>query len=134
MATATASVSAASLLTKGDYVTVTASRHTCFVQDVENNLGFNVYICVDMDSGVLLRKSRFELEKIQGEMVDLPDIMFEQPQVPALDEKPMEEETKRFHTLSDQELNTLAENRNSHMTRKQTCWAIKIFRGRSRSI
>ena len=109
-----AGVSASSLLTKGDYVTVTASGRTCFVQDVENNLGFNVYICVDMDSSVILRKSRFELEKIQGEMVDLPDIMFE-------------EETKRFHTLSDQELNTLAEKRNSYMTRKQTCWAIKIF-------
>ena len=64
-------------------------------------------------------------------MVDLPDIIFEQPEVPKTDDERTEEETKRFHSLSEQDLDNLAENRNSYMTKKQTSWAIKILRGRS---
>ena len=129
MASATLNVSAPSLLSKGDYVD--ASGRTCFIQDIENKLGFNVYICIDMDSGVVLRKSRYEIEKIEGEMVDLPDNFFEKPEVPENDGEDTEDETRRFQSVSDQDLDNLAENRNSYMTRKQTSWAIKIFRGRS---
>ena len=136
MASATENVSAPSLLSKGDYVN--ASGRTCFIQDIQNNLGFNVYICVEMDSGVILRKSHYEIDKVHIEMVDLPDNFFQQPQaevsepeVPENDFEQTEEESKRFQHMSDQDLDTLAENRNSHLTRKQTSWAIKIFRGRS---
>ena len=135
MATATSTVSGSALLCKGDYVD--ASGRTCFIQAVENKLGFNVYICIDIDSGVILRKSRYEVEKIDPPFADLPDIMFEDPEAESQEpdvalpiDEDTEEETKRFKSVSDEDLDHLAKNRNSHMTQKQTTWAVKIFRGR----
>ena len=45
------------LLSVGDYVECLG--RTCFIQEISNSLGFNQYVLVDMDSGVMLKKARY---------------------------------------------------------------------------
>ena len=49
------------LLCKGEYVKCDGRK---YIQAVENSLGYNVYYLIDIDSGVELRRSRYQLEPI----------------------------------------------------------------------
>ena len=121
-----AAFSGSPLLKISDYV-FTEGR-TCFVQQIENKLGFNTYVCVDLDSGVVLRKPRYQLEKCDAQFLNLPDDFVFDPAAVKV-EKKEDLAQKRFQDMTEQELDDLAVNRNSYRTRKQTEWAVRIFKG-----
>jgi hypothetical protein len=108
----------------GDFVKT--GERVCFVESIENKIGFNTYILVDIDSGVTLRKARFEFDPIEVEYVSESEMaqFIEENEV-----KQPKKEEKRFETLSNEELDQLAQNRISKNTKKQTSWGVSIFKG-----
>ena len=87
-----------------------------------------------MDSGVLLKKARYQLEKVEllcdanNPEIDLQAL---------IDEIKTEEAPKsqnRFETVSYSDLDSLALERNSYRTRKETMWGVKVFKVESRHI
>jgi hypothetical protein len=124
------------LVSVGDFVST--DNRVCYVENIEKNLGFNQYILVDIDSGVQLRKCRYQIQPIQVEFVtgDETDVEFENINIEPLesneDQKKGKDEEKRFPTLSEQDLNTLQMNTNSKNTKSQTHWGVKIFKGERR--
>ena len=111
------------LITKGQYV-LTEGR-TCYVENIDNQLGFNIYYVIDIDSGVYLKKSRWQLEPTDLKIDEADDIV-DTPQ----QEKKETTEKKRFLSLKEEEINQIEQNRTCYRTKKQTAWAVTILKGR----
>ena len=103
------------LLCKGDYVS--CEGRTCYIEDITNNLGYNVYFIIDMDTGMQLRRSRYQLEY-------LPVLA-----TGTNNENDDFHASKRFASVSSLELDQIEMNRCSSNTKKQTSWSVKIFKG-----
>ena len=54
---------------------VNSNGRTCYIEEIQNVLGFNRYILVDIDSGVTLNKAAFEIEKTELKVVTVPEDM-----------------------------------------------------------
>ena len=120
-----ASHTAPRLLSKGDYVS--CEGRTCYIDDITNNLGYNVYLIVDMDTGVQLRRSRYQLEYLPvlatGTTNENDDFNT------SFASSEPSEQSKRFASVSSLELDQIEMNRCSSNTKKQTSWSVKIFKG-----
>ena len=123
------SVQTQHLLKVTDYVK--CEGRTCFIQEIDNSMGFNVYHIVDIDSGVKLRKPRYQLEFIPTELVAVglaDDIPWDEEILETVpDQKEIKE--KQFATVSGQELDQIELNRNSTRTKMQTNWGVGVFKG-----
>ena len=122
-----------SLLYVNDWVKTNDGR-TCFIQSIENTIGYNVYILVDVDSGVTLRKSRYQIEPTtinisavadDSAFAQLPDAL----PVEIKEEKKEETVQKRFASVSSDDLDQIELNRSSIRTKRQTSWAVGILKG-----
>jgi hypothetical protein len=123
------------LVSTGDFVH--CEERLCYVEEIRNNLGFNQYVCIDMDSGVSLLKSRHEISV--PEVTFLDALNFEQnfdilPEMNRDTPKTEQNPTKRFAEVSSEELDDFALNRNSKRTREQTSWGVTIFKGETLDI
>ena len=61
------SASDLSLLPVGNFVT--SEGRALYMQAIESSIGFNSYICVDIDSGAELRRRRYQIELTDVEFV-----------------------------------------------------------------
>lgn len=108
---------------------ISTENKLCCVNRIEDTFGFNTYVLVELETGTVLRKHRHELQTLD---FLLDECVFE-PNVGATEEKQNEEiekkRSKRFVSVTEQELDDFALNRNSKRTRKQTDWAVSIFKG-----
>jgi len=113
-------------------------QSTCVVLSTSNQLGFNVYHLLELDTGYTIRSSAHEIASaVDSNVIDLPDIEVE---LPVMDDDLVElgeqtavkKETKpaRFKILDDNELDELASKRTEKTTDKQTAWAVKMFKGK----
>lgn len=126
--------SAVPLISVGDFVNYDGK--TCYVENVFNNIGFNQYVIVDIDTGTVFTKARYQIQPVDVEMVTgsdtdidpFPDINIEDLMQKNEDKTPKTEES-RFVTISNEDLDNLELNRNSLRTKSQTSWAVSIFRG-----
>ena len=108
-----------------------------YIQHIENKIGFNTYICVDMDTGLEYRRSRYQLQKTEIQFATCSDDEEFEDNTQDEVRQPIEHtetevkqiagEKKRFDIVSEEQLDDLALNRNSYRTRKQTVWAVKIL-------
>jgi hypothetical protein len=118
----------APLVSTGDFVYTGTTL--CYVESIENKLGWNTYNLVDLDSGRKLQKARHEL--ILPDIKLLDDIL-EGGDAGEENNKNAGNNSgkgsKRFAEITDSELDDLAINRNSKKTRNQTTWAVSIFKG-----
>ena len=130
-----AMANAAKLISVRDWVK--CEGRLCYVQDISNVLGFNQYFIVDIDSGVVLKRSRFQLEPADVKPITLPlddtafaieTVQTEDSQDTKVNLKPVQ---KRFLDVSSEELNCIELNRTSVRTWKQTAWAVSIMKGQS---
>ena len=114
---------------------VNSNGRTCYIEEIQNVLGFNRYILVDIDSGVTLNKAAFEIEKTELKVVTVPeDMEMEMPDIPEIPKKNETTENtakERFPKVSTKELDNIELNRTSENTKKQTSWAIMIFKGKT---
>jgi hypothetical protein len=122
------------IISVGDFVK-TAGR-VCYVENIDRSLGFGQYILVDIDSGVVLKKSRYELEPIHVDIVtgndgdmDFENIDIQTLSQPNEDRKSSKTEGNRFATICEEDLDKIALNRTSKNTRNQTSWGVSIFKG-----
>ena len=106
---------------------VTCQGRTCYVDSVENNLGYNQYKLIDIDSGVELVKARYEFEPMDDILKDTEVDMAVLEKI--LYENKEEIQEKRLQTVSTEELDSIALSRNSKRTKIQTNWAVKVFKG-----
>jgi hypothetical protein len=118
------------LVSVGDFVN--CGQKLCYVESITNNLGFNQYVCIDMDSGVSLLRNRHEISV--PEVTFLEALDFEQTLENIQEKGKTTQETeakaaKRFAEVSIEDLDTLALNRSSKRTREQTSWGVTIFKG-----
>ena len=122
------------LLSVGD--NVVCEGRVCYVQKIDNSLGYNSYHVVDWDSGVLLVKGRYQLELCETQFLspaDDPMPMAFDNATPTYMEKPKEEpDDTRFATVSESFLDEMELNRSSVKTKRQTAWAVKILKGESK--
>lgn len=128
--------------------TVKVRNNVCQILSITNALGFNRYHVIEVDTGKSHNCSKYEMEKapeffacfntemtddntedgnmmIEDEddfVIDENMAMVDQPQVAV-------NPTARFPNVSDEDLNQLAEEKNSNQTKKQTSWAVKILKG-----
>ena len=119
---------AAMLTSIGDLVTT--ENRLCYVEKVDNTLGYNQYTLVDIDSGVSLIKSRYQFQHVDLDMLTEGELNVD---IENLDGKKKEEtieKEKRFTTVSTEEIDALALNRTSQRTKSQTNWAVSIFKGK----
>ena len=80
-----------------------------FIEEIANNLGYNVYYLIDLDSGVWLQRSRYQLEPIPVEVLAVGDDSDEfTMETFAVPEK--SEENKRFASVSGLELDEVELN------------------------
>ena len=110
----------------------------CFIQSIDTSLGYNQYFLIDMDSGAHLKRSRYELEPLPVELVPpADDNAFEdsmdEPTLQESEEKNGEPAKKRFAAVSNEELDQIELNRTSIRTKRQTAWAVGIFKGKHSS-
>jgi hypothetical protein len=125
-----ATVPPAPCVSVGDFVAVENSL--CYVDKIENNLGFNTYIVVNIDKQESMRKSRHEIQPLDYLLQEfcvesIPEEMkTEKGQETELNPK------KRFAEVTTDDLDTLAVNRTSKRTRTQTSWAVSVFKGKGR--
>lgn len=120
------------LISVGDFVN--CSGRVCYVESIQNTIGFNQYKLVDIDSGVVLTKARFQINPIEVQYVtgtdsdmDFMDVNIDQLEQTNEGKKENSEE-RRFSTLSEEDLNNLALNRNCKTTQQQTSWGVAIFK------
>ena len=111
------------LLCVGDYVL--SEGRTCFITKIVNSLGFNTYHIVDMDSGVVLTKARYQLEYLPILASGDDDADFQQQNI----ELKQEKTTERFANVSSSDLDEMELNRSSLKMKQQTLWAVKILKG-----
>ena len=95
---------------------VTCESRVCYVQCIENTLGFNQYTIVDMGSGVVMKKCRYEIQLIPdilggGEDFDLLALLKELDK--EKEDIKLETKGKRFKDMSPEEHDNLALNCNS---------------------
>ena len=111
---------------------VICENKLCQVEKSVNELGFNRYIVVAVDSGEKYNKLRFELEVEDMSFVN-EQMEFDEPTVNDPTEQKMcqeKDKKRRFETINDEDLNKLALNRNSKHTRTQTAWGVAVFKGK----
>ena len=84
----------------------------------ENTLSFNQYVLVDMDSGINLKKSRHEIEKIFVKMLTGGEDFKPELTDTSVKELTIKTENKRFKDVTEQEMDELALNRNSMNMKK----------------
>ena len=120
------------LLSVGQYVK--NEGRLCMIQEIKNHLGFNQYFIVDMDSGVCLKRARYQIEPIElkglpgaDDSEDFDDDNADSET--ANEEKNTSAPAKRFLSVSSEELDSIEINRTSYRTRKQTIWAVNILKG-----
>ena len=117
---------------------------TVLVLNITSELSFNVYHCIDMDSGAQYRAYRYQLMKrsdvvdgmydddddadmIQEQSRDDPPVtMNEVPQVPDVTEV----KNDRFVRKSEDDLKAIENNTKAKTTHSQTRWGVKIFKGK----
>ena len=116
-----------------DYVKV--GSRVCYVENITSDLGYRQYHLIDIDSGVQMKKSRYQIEPYNFDLLSIlkkEDMEFEEKE-PITEEKLQEsneDKEKRFKTMTEEELNEYALNRNSKRTKQQTTWAVAIFKGK----
>lgn len=112
----------------GDIVSY-RGKSTCVVLSTTNELGFNIYHLLDLDSGVSIRSSAHEIiSAVEANIINLPDIELEPT-------SPEKTPTKaRFQLMNDGELDDLASKRTEKATDRQTSWAVKVFKGNSQTL
>ena len=120
------------LLSKGEYVN--CGGKTCYIQDIVNPLGYNQYVLIDMDTGLVMKKARYEFTPIPGHILDeADDIPY--PTTNNDDTKKnettIEKQPSRFASVTAEDLDKIELNRNSTRTKMQTSWAIGVFKGES---
>jgi hypothetical protein len=117
------------LLSSGDLVY--SENCLCYIESIDNTLGWNIYHLVDFDSGRKLQKARHELTLPD---ITLMDDTFETEadgteEIQQNEANKKEKGSKRFAEIGESDLDELAINRNSKRTRNQTTWAVSIFKG-----
>ena len=118
------------LVSEGEYV-ITDGR-TCFVDSISKTLGFNQYNLIDIDSGVMLKRARYQIEPTAAMDVFVkPDEPFEIPDFDSVKEENTDNaQKKRFVEVSMEDLDKIELNRTSKRTRQQTVWAVSVFKGK----
>ena len=127
---ATQSTTANAAVCPGDDVFV--GGKLCYCTKVSNDLRFNLYEVVDVDTGETMVKARHELT-VPSISVMAPPVQADPviaDDIPGNDEKPPDAKKKRFVDVSEEDLDSYALNKNSKHTRNQTLWGVAIFKGK----
>ena len=135
MSTNMAMANAGKLISVNDWVK--CEGRVCYVQNILNNLGFNQYFVVDIDSGVVLKRSCYQLEptEVQAATIPLPESAFANDTIVQVKHEDHETpkvnlklEKRRFLDVSADQLDSIKLNRTSIRTRKQTAWAVSMLK------
>jgi hypothetical protein len=110
----------------GDFVYT--ENKLCYVENISNNLGYNQYTVVEIDTGERMLKTRYQLE--MPEIKLLMSENFEAEDMTAKQAETEEKGRKRFLDVTESELDDFALNRNSKRTRIQTTWGVSVFKGK----
>ena len=100
-----------------------------YIQDIKNNLGFNQYFIINCDSGVVLKRSRYQLKPSTLDIPALADDTSFNEDVRMATEREEKKTWKRFLSVSREDLDSIEVNRTIHRTRQQTLWAVTILKG-----
>ena len=97
----------------------------CVILSITNKLGFNDYKLMNTDNGVIHSSFGYQLSKTGENSLNLVEeadnICPQQP--------PMNGSGSRFANLTDDQVDSIADNRTSQNTKRQTQWAVNILKG-----
>ena len=97
----------------------------CVILSITNKLGFNDYKLMNTNNGVIHSSFGYQLSKTGENSLKLAeeadDICPQQP--------PMNGSGSRFANLTDDQVDSIADNRTSQNTKRQTQWAVNILKG-----
>lgn len=121
------------------------------ISGIVNQLGFNRYTVINIDTGEEMVAFGYELrhcDEVSAALLPPMEVSFEdesegdaaasmgdqgvQAVHPTGDETKADQQTDRgarWAKISDSELDTIAQNRHSGNTANQTKWAVSVFRG-----
>ena len=108
--------------------------HCGYITSIDNALGFNRYNVLDLDSGITVQKYHYQLQPMKEDPLPVSvadDILFQLNPAPVVEEIKEKDDKKRFASVTADELDTIEANRNSSRTKRQTSWAVGIFKGES---
>ena len=112
----------------------------CLSTDINNELGYNRYTAVNIDTGEKIVAFGFQLQHCDEidaallpvvDVFDAEDDMGEGAAAEATAKKPSAVGTdgSRWATMSVDDIDGIAKNRHSMNTANQTKWAVGVFRG-----
>ena len=83
-----------------------------------------------------MKKARYQIEPYNFDLLSIlksEPMEFQETEVKQQEEIQESDgnKEKRFKTMTEEELNEYALNRNSKRTKQQTTWAVAIFKGRN---
>ncbi len=125
-------------LEDGDIVRTRDGYDGVIVQCIPTVFGFREFVVLLLDSGRTVKVNRLEVEKIDTLDADVDmgvaveeTVTFEaEPRTEKPATQASTQRSQRFATISnDAEIDELAASRVSIATKRQTNWAVRVFRG-----
>ena len=104
---------------------------TVLILSIDNEIGFNKYTVIDLDSGLIYNAYKHQLSKREEIDIDgpIPEGTMEVENEPKKEESVQEVKEGRFVKKTEEELKEIETHTKAHTTHQQTKWGVKILKG-----